>query len=284
MAESKADQPKLFLSYSSADRAVAHRIASTLESGGIRVWVDSFELNIGDSLIEKLQSVVASTDYLLVLLSPSAVQSKWVRMELSAARDLQMKGVTLLPAIVQDCVIPPPFAQLQSIDLRVNFDLGLEKLIQQIKAIPTIDWSALDPFSFERLICDLLGEQGFEVVLQHFDRAGQRVDFQAERQTTNPDGSVGRETWLVETKFYKKERADLETLHQLDSYLTKLPTSFKAVLVTNGQLTSAAREWLGNSKSGKSGHLRVIEGLELKRLLLANHTILQRYFPTEESQ
>ncbi len=41
--------PKVFLSYSSADRKVVEEITQKLMSRGIQVWYDQWEISVGDS-------------------------------------------------------------------------------------------------------------------------------------------------------------------------------------------------------------------------------------------
>lgn len=83
---------------------------------------------------------------------------------------------------------------------------------------------------------------------------------------------------MVEVKFYHKSRADLKSIHQLAGYLSYLPEHCKGLLVTNSQLTSAAREWLASAESKGRIQIRVIDGTELKRLLLQHKNLIYKYF------
>jgi hypothetical protein len=60
--------------------------------------------------------------------------------------------------------------------------------------------------------------------------------------------------------------------------MSRLPARSKGLLVTNGQLTSAARDWLASAEAQSRIEIRVIEGTELKRLLLQHKELVNKYF------
>ncbi|KPQ43778.1 MAG: TIR domain protein [Candidatus Methanoperedens nitroreducens] len=284
MTENKKRKPRIFLIYSFADRFVAQTIESRLHAGGVDFIRAQYEdVAAGDSIAVAVRQAIATSDYILVLLSPSSVESKWVQYELSAAYalELESRGIGILPVIIEDCQIPSLLAERRWIDLSSDFDANLDRLVQQIQAISDLDFSRLDGHLFTKLVADLLIELGFKIV-QEADVSGGRIDITAEIERTDPFGNTRTEIWLVETKFYRKERADLSALHQLVSYVSKLPEYCKALLVTNGQLTSPARNWLVQIQSSQRSEIRVIEGPELKRLLLSHKKLIDNYFKERE--
>jgi len=99
-------------------------------------WYDDWELLPGDSLIERIEAAISKTDVLLVLLSSSSVDSKWVRRELSAglARQLSGKGVMVIPVVVGDCEIPDILADTKYVDLRGDFERGFWQLADALAA------------------------------------------------------------------------------------------------------------------------------------------------------
>lgn len=94
----------------------------------------------------------------------------------------------------------------------------------------------------------------------------------------DPFGSEVLETWIVEVKFYHKSRADLKSIHQFVDYLSYLPEYCKGLLVTNSQLTSAARDMLASVESNRRIQIKVIDGTDLKRLLLKHKDLINKYF------
>jgi hypothetical protein len=277
---------QVFLSYASADKQVARNIVDKLRQEGIRVWFDTYELQPADSIAEVMEKVLSASDYLVVLLSPHSVNSVWVQQELGAAlsSDLTARDITLLPVLIADCEIPPPLAYYQYLDLRTDFEQGVNRLVKQISAAPEIDFSELDGRAFEDLVADLLAELGFRNIDRKFAISDFGVDIKAQYSHPDPFGVEVTDTWLVEIKFYRQGRADLKSMHQLVGYLSGLPARSKGLLITNGQLTSAARDWLKSTEASSRVEIRVIDGTELKRLLLQHRDLIERYFTGELGQ
>lgn len=100
--------PSVFLSHNSQDKLFARRLASDLRSAGAKVWIDEAEIQLGDSLIDKISRGIDSTDYLAVILSPSSVKSKWVKRELDVAINQEINGkkIKVLPLLYKECDLP----------------------------------------------------------------------------------------------------------------------------------------------------------------------------------
>lgn len=273
-------QPHVFLSYSSRDKSVAERIFQELRNRGINVWLDTMEVKPGDSITDFIHNALSASDFLLVLLSSDSTKSRWVQYELSLAanKELVKRDITLLPVLISEVDIPSSLKAYKFFDLRQDFEQGIAELAEQIGSVPEMDFSRLDPQTFERLIADLLAKLGFENIIQQRGPLDIGIDFQAEYSVTDPFGVPTKQTWLVEAKFYKQSRADLKSLTQLMAYISSLPSESQGLLVTNGQLTSIAQRWLDSTRRVTGKQLRIIDGTELKRLLLNHRDIIKRYF------
>lgn len=103
------NKTKIFLSYSSKDRAFVEDLAKKLLGEGFSVWYDGWEIHIGDSIIHKINEGISSSDFLLIVLSRNSVNSKWVREELNAAtiENINSRGIIILPVLLEECQIPP---------------------------------------------------------------------------------------------------------------------------------------------------------------------------------
>jgi hypothetical protein len=126
---------QIFLSHSSKDREFANRLALDLRARGLSVWYDQWELDVGDSLFERIQGALAEASWLLIVLSPDSVESRWVREELSAiqVRQLAAKGVGVLPVLYRDCEIPLFLQSRVHADFRASFDEGIQRLLRAIR-------------------------------------------------------------------------------------------------------------------------------------------------------
>ena len=270
---------QVFLSYASADRKTAQIIVDKLQQDGIRVWFDTYELMPGDSIAKTMEKAMVASDYLMVLLSPNSVNSVWVQeLGSTIGTDLTARDITVLPVLIADCVIPLRLLSYQFLDLRTDFDRGMNQLVKQINVASEIVFSGLDWLSFEALVTDLLAKLGFTLIQRGGTISDFGFDVKAQYPHTDPFGIEVTDTWLVEIKFYKRERADLKTIDRFAGYVSGLPVRSKGLLITNGQLTSAAREWLKTKEAGSRVEIRVIDGTELKRLLLQHRDLIEKYF------
>jgi len=95
---------KLFLSHSSRDKALIREIKNLLPSF-IRIWLDEIDLTIGGDLERSLNEAIQNdVDYFLVFLGHEALQSKWVKKEISWAmkREKELGRVFIIPILLDD--------------------------------------------------------------------------------------------------------------------------------------------------------------------------------------
>jgi len=73
----------VFISHASEDKdAIVRPLANSLQSEGLRVWYDDFELRIGDSLRRKIDQGLANSRVGLVVLSQAFIAKGWTNYEL----------------------------------------------------------------------------------------------------------------------------------------------------------------------------------------------------------
>ena len=99
----------VFLSHSSKDKFFVRNLSDHLRSYGVRVWLDEAEINVGDSLTEKIGKAMEEADYVGVVLSHNSINSEWVQRELQIALQKEIKGkkVVVLPILIETVEIPP---------------------------------------------------------------------------------------------------------------------------------------------------------------------------------
>lgn len=98
----------IFISYSRHDKEFVDNLATNLVSAKHHVWMDRWELALGDSLTQKIEGALTRADAILVILSKNSVESQWCKLELSAGlvRELEEKKVLVMPCVIDDCNIP----------------------------------------------------------------------------------------------------------------------------------------------------------------------------------
>ena len=118
---------KVFISYTMPDREFAERLATDIESFGLGVWIDRLEIRLGDSITERIQAGIQQSQWMIVVLSPAAMQSGWVEAELRAglAREIGSKKAFVLPVLLQDVELPVFLQDKFYADFTGDYEVGL---------------------------------------------------------------------------------------------------------------------------------------------------------------
>jgi TIR domain len=126
---------QIFLSYSNKDREFVNRLVVDLRSRGLSLFHDQSGLEVGDSLFIRIQHVLSQVSWLVIVLSPDSVASKWVCEELSAihVRQLSGAGVDILPVLHRDCEIPLFLQSRVFADFRTSYSDGMQRLLRAIR-------------------------------------------------------------------------------------------------------------------------------------------------------
>jgi TIR domain-containing protein len=94
---------RIYISYSRRDIDFARKLAGDLEEAGFDVWWDVADLQGGTDWTRVIQAAIESSQYLIVVLSPSSVASEWVRNEYTQALSLRK---TIIPIMLQRSSVP----------------------------------------------------------------------------------------------------------------------------------------------------------------------------------
>jgi hypothetical protein len=127
----------IFISYSHSDKAFVRKLTVALVKNNAHVWVDTWELNVGDSIVNKIQEAIQSASALLVVLSKSSVKSEWCKKEFSAGlmRELEERRVVVLPVLIENCKLPIFLREKKYADFRGNFKDGLNSILDAVARI-----------------------------------------------------------------------------------------------------------------------------------------------------
>lgn len=127
----------IFISYNHADKNTAESLAEILVHAKQNVWIDKWELNAGDSLIQRIEEALGGADAILVLLSKNSTQSEWCKKELRSGllRELEEKSVLVIPIVLDDCEIPLFLREKLWIDFRKDRDEQFALLLRSLERI-----------------------------------------------------------------------------------------------------------------------------------------------------
>ena len=110
---------RVFISHSSKDKKFVRTIKDCLLENSIDIWLDEDQLDLGDSLVAKLEKALDDSSHLVIILSPASVESDWVNFELKKALQNNRTGLTskIIPVKYRDCEIPEELTHLLHADL-----------------------------------------------------------------------------------------------------------------------------------------------------------------------
>ena len=110
---------KVFISHSSSDKKFVRTLKSDLNENGIDTFVDEDSLEFGDSLKERLEVAIDESSHFIIILSPNATNSEWVKFELKEALSLFDKKTLakIIPINYRRCEIPKELENMLYVDL-----------------------------------------------------------------------------------------------------------------------------------------------------------------------
>jgi len=268
----------IFVSFRSNDREIAERLSEHLSHSSTKVKALDIEQQLIGGRLDWFFDEMYEGDTFLFLLSKHSAPLFKPSDKLAIKQGTFDRGIILLPIRIDDCEIPPALEDHEVLDIASDFESGFDKLTRIVGGVPNVDFNAVDPRTFESLIIDLLSKEGF---VRSPARTDGGIDLLVENsKSTQPESGL-KEITVVQVKRYPHSKADLMSLNQLALLLKSSPSIKKGLLVTNSSLTSAAKEWLEYlNKEGIS--ISVIDGMELKELLLRHQDLIQKYFPSEK--
>ena len=101
--------PKAFISHASEDKPrFVESFATLLREFGVDAWLDKWEMQPGDSLVDRIfEEGIKSTDAFVVVLSQNSVDKPWVREELNAGVVKRISGkCKVIPVVIDECDVP----------------------------------------------------------------------------------------------------------------------------------------------------------------------------------
>jgi len=121
----------VFLSYSSKDKEKVHALAERLKADGLRVGLDAWAIQPGDSIPLKIQQGLEQSRTLLMCMSPAYFASEWGSLEHMTLlfRDPTNEQRRFIPLLMEDCTRPDIIAHFAYIDWRGPSDDAYKKLL-----------------------------------------------------------------------------------------------------------------------------------------------------------
>ncbi len=125
----------VFISHRGQDLAAAERVAREIRDAGHSVWLDEWNIALGDSVVARINQGLEGAAYVVVCYSSAGVMSPWMSREwMSAlARQLNGYGVKVLPVLLTGGEPPAILADIKYADLVRDWPGGLSQLLKAIR-------------------------------------------------------------------------------------------------------------------------------------------------------
>jgi hypothetical protein len=196
----------VFLSHSSKDKPFVRDLADALEAGGeIKVWLDEREIDYGENIVLKIAGGL-DADFILLILSPDSVGSKWVTEEWTDAywEQVESQHVKVAGVLHRDCRIPRLLRNKKYFDLRTNQPEGFRLiktwlLGQHPRVPPVVHLPQRPPLVIGR-------EQGIEELRHRLQERG---------SVAYVSGLAGRGKTTLALEYAHRHQRDFEAVHWL---------------------------------------------------------------------
>ncbi|MBN1995925.1 TIR domain-containing protein [candidate division KSB1 bacterium] len=133
-SEIKKDRFDVFLSYKSDDRAMAIKLKNDLSCYDVTVWLDVDEIKPGELVIKALERGLSSSNAMVLIVSPKAMESRWVELEYSRAFTLRINEnpeFNLIPVIYRIAKLPEFLAGYNAVDFQdeAAYSTNVQRLV-----------------------------------------------------------------------------------------------------------------------------------------------------------
>lgn len=124
---------EVFLSHSDRNRDAASQLVEVLTRHGVPVWYSRKDILGAQQWHDEIGAALARCDWFLLLLSPAAVHSAWVKHELMYVLRVDRYQGRIVPLIYEKCdhaALSWTLGGLQMLDLSDDFGRGCRELLR----------------------------------------------------------------------------------------------------------------------------------------------------------
>jgi len=130
-------QYDLFISYSSNDKEIVHMLAGRINELGFKVWLDEWEISIGDKVLKRISEGLEKSALVAVWISEYSIKSNWVEDEwLSKYHEgIANRDIAVLPLLGQKVEIPYLLRKVKQANFYTDFEEGFERLVTTLNKL-----------------------------------------------------------------------------------------------------------------------------------------------------
>lgn len=126
---------KIFISHAVRDRAFVKRLLGILKKNSISYWISEAHIPGASEWHDEIGKALKTCDWFLIILSPNAVKSVWVKRELMYALHPNRYNGRIIPVYYRTCrheLLSWTLEEFQFIDFRgnKNFETACGQLLR----------------------------------------------------------------------------------------------------------------------------------------------------------
>ena len=134
----KTTGKRVFISYSSKDKQFATWLSVDLVNHGHQPWLDEWKIRAGESIPKAIADGLDACDFVVVVLSENAIQSKWVEREWHEKYwdEVSSGKIIVIPVLLRECEIPRFLKTKKYADFTDSYNDGLEDVLVALADAP----------------------------------------------------------------------------------------------------------------------------------------------------
>lgn len=124
---------RVFLSHSSKDRAFVVRLVRILKQNQISFWYSETDIQGAKQWHDEIGHALATCDWFLIVLTPDAIRSPWVKRELLFALEQKRYNEKIIPLLYKRCKFSKlswTLSGFQLVDFTGDFDAACQQLLR----------------------------------------------------------------------------------------------------------------------------------------------------------
>lgn len=133
MSRARGKLPRIFLSHAGRDAPFAARIATLLRAARLHVWYSPHAIAGAAQWHDEIGAALERCNWLVVVLSPAAVRSPWVKRELMYALRTPRYANHIVPLLWKPCDVERlswTLPDFQMVDFTEDFSQGRASLLR----------------------------------------------------------------------------------------------------------------------------------------------------------
>src|SRR5512139_3444604 len=143
---------KVFLCHASGDKSPVRDLYKKLTAEGVDAWLDKEKLLPGQDWKREIPKAVQEADVVVVCLSNKSITKEgYVQKEIKFALDIAEEKpegtIFLIPARLEDCIVPERLSRWQWVDLYEED--GFVKLLRSLKLRADAVGATIEPSAYE---------------------------------------------------------------------------------------------------------------------------------------